>query len=207
MIRESKMSSNIYKLSAFPLHVIVLPGEEIPLRIFEPRYKQLITESLESSSSFGIPYIDGENEITNIGSEVEIVKLVDQNDSGDMVITIKGKALYEILDFFPVLPDKLYGGSIAKTLNHDLSTTNPEIAVKVKKLKLNIDSKLGTLIISDSLNLLDIAKTLMLKPSEKYRFITLVNKSDREQFIINYLNFMELIRAQELKLEDNFQLN
>ena len=201
------MTPSVYKLSAFPLNIIVLPGEEVPLRIFEPRYKQLITESLESASPFGIPFIDSNNEITSIGSEVEILKLVDKNEGGDMVITVKGKALYKVLDFFPVLPNKLYGGSIAKPLDSDFSTTNPNIAVKVKKLKLNITPGLGALIISDSINMLNIAKTLMLKPSEKYRFLTLTSKADKEQFIINHLSFIELIRAQELKLVDNFQLN
>ena len=55
-----------------------------------------------------------------------------------MVITIKGKTLFKILDYFPVLPNKLYGGLISETLDNDFSTTNPDIAVMVKKLKLNI---------------------------------------------------------------------
>ena len=77
----------------------------------------------------------------------------------------------------------------------------------VKKLKLNISPKFGTLIVSDSMNMLDIAKVLMLKATEKYKFLNLTNRLDREQFILNQLNFIELIRAQETKLENNFQLN
>ena len=207
MRRNSEMKPLIYKLPAFPINVIVFPGEEIPLRIFEARYKQLISESMEESLPFGIPYIDSKTGITNIGSEVEITKLVGRNENGDMVITIKGKALYKVLDYFPVLPNKLYGGSIAEALEDDYSTTNPDIVVKVKKLKLNINPLLGTLIASEGLNMIDIAKVLMLKANEKYKFLTLTNRIDREQFILNQLDFIELIRAQETKLENNFQLN
>lgn len=207
MRKDSKMKPSVYKLSAFPLNVIVFPDEEIPLRIFEPRYKQLISEHLENSTPFGIPYIDSKIGITHIGSQVEIIKLVGQNGNGDMVITIKGKTLFKILDYFPVLPNKLYGGLISETLDNDFSTTNPDIAVMVKKLKLNISPKFGTLIVSDSMNMLDIAKVLMLKATEKYKFLNLTNRLDREQFILNQLNFIELIRAQETKLENNFQLN
>ena len=57
------------------------------------------------------------------------------------------------------------------------------------------------------MNMLDIAKVLMLKATEKYKFLNLTNRLDREQFILNQLNFIELIRAQETKLENNFQLN
>ena len=190
----------VYRLSAFPLNLIVLPGEEIPLRIFEPRYKQLITECLENNQTFGIPFID-ENGIP------EITKLVGRNANDDMVINIKGVSLYKTIDFFPVLPDKLYGGTISETIASDFSTTNPEIAVRVKALKLNLSNELGTLIISESMNMLDIARTLMLKSEEKYKLITLNSKSDKEQFIANQLRFVELIRSQETKLENNFSLN
>ncbi|MDX9769451.1 MAG: hypothetical protein RBT19_03760 [Tenuifilaceae bacterium] len=205
-MKRSKMKPSIYRLSAFPLNLILLPGEEIPLRIFEPRYKQLITECLETKQSFGIPFL-GENGMTEIGSEVVVTKLVGRNANEDMVISIKGISLYKTIDFFPVLPDKLYGGTVSELLSIDFSTTNPEVAVRVKALKLNLSNELGTLIVSDSINMLDIARSLMLKSEEKYKLLTLTSKVDKEQFIINQLRFMELIRSQETKLENNFSLN
>jgi hypothetical protein len=74
-------------------------------------------------------------------------------------------------------------------------------------LKLNLSNKLGTLIVSESMNMLDIARSLMLKSEEKYKLLTLSSKVDKEQFIINQLRFVELIRSQETKLENNFSLN
>lgn len=200
------MKSSVHRLSAFPLNLILLPGEEMPLRIFEPRYKQLITECIEDKTTFGIPYTNDKG-ITEIGSEVEVVKLVGKNSNEDMVISIRGKSLNKTIDFFPVLPDKLYGGTVSEPLISDFTTTNPEVAVKVKTLKLNLSNELGTFIVSDSINMLDIARTLMLKSEEKYKLLTLSNKFDKEQFIINQLRFVELIRSQETKLENNFSLN
>jgi len=55
--------------------------------------------------------------------------------------------------------------------------------------------------------MLDIARSLMLKSEEKYKLLTLSSKVDKEQFIINQLRFVELIRSQETKLENNFSLN
>jgi hypothetical protein len=201
------MKPQIYRLAAFPLNLILLPGEEIPLRIFEPRYKQLISECLENETPFGIPYINSLGEISDIGSEVEIVKLVGQNDRDDMVISIRGKYLYRTLKFFSVLPTKLYGGTISEIFDSNFQTTNPAIAVLVKSLKLNISSKFGTLLMADSINMNDIARALMLKSEDKYAFLSLKNVTDREQFILNQLRFIELIRKQESQLESNFQLN
>ncbi len=200
------MNTQIYKIASFPLNLLVLPGEEVPLRIFEPRYKQLIEECLQEELPFGIPYeINGEP--MGVGSEVEIVKLVGRNSNDDMVITIKGKSLFKAIDFIQTLPNKLYGGVLAELIDTDFTTTNPEIAVRVKSLKLNINSSLGTLVITDSINMLDIAKSIMLRTDEKYRFVTLKSKEARENYILKQLNFVEQIRKQESELENNFQLN
>ena len=41
-------------LPLFPLHVVLFPGTPLPLHIFEPRYKELISECLENKTRFGI---------------------------------------------------------------------------------------------------------------------------------------------------------
>jgi len=203
---KNKMKPQIYRITAFPLNIIVLPGEEVPLRIFELRYKQLINECIGSSLPFGIPFMNN-NIMTDLGSEVEIIKVVGRNENDDMVIMIRGKSLFRTIDFFPELPLKLYGGTISEAFIHDFGTTNPEIAIKIKKLKLNLNSQLGTLMISKEINLLDVARLLMLKSEEKYKFLTLKDNASRELFIIYRLRFLELIKSQEIKLENNFQLN
>ncbi len=200
------MNFQIHKIAAFPLNLILLPGEEIPLRIFEPRYKQLIEECIDSSLPFGIPYMNN-GAMTEIGSSVEVLKVVGTNSNGDMVIMIKGKEIFKTIDYIPELPHKLYGGSIVEMLDINFESTNPQIAVSVKTLKLNLDDQLGTLIISNSINLLDVARSLMLKSDEKYKLLMLKDKSLQEHFILNQLRFVEMIRSQETKLENNFQLN
>ena len=203
---KNKMTKEFFKIASFPLNIIVLPGEEVPLRIFEPRYKQLVEECMESSLPFGIPYIN-ENGITELGSEVEISKLVGRNSNDDMVITVRGKSVFEIIDHINILPHKLYGGALAQHHMADFSTTNPEIAVRVKTLRINLSDELGTLVVGDNINMLDIAKAIMLKSEEKYRLLSLRSKSAMERLILTHLSFIELIRSQESKLENNFQLN
>lgn len=202
----NKMKPKVFRIAAFPLNLILLPGEEIPLRIFEPRYKQLIEECMDASLPFGIPYLNN-GEIDKIGSEVEIVKLVGRNANDDLVILIRGKSLFQTIDYFPILTDKLYGGTVSVPLSTDFTTTNPEVVVKVKKLKLNISNELGTFVRGNGVNMLDIARTIMLKSDEKYKLLSLPNSTTREQFIVNQLTFVEMIRHQETKLENNFQLN
>lgn len=205
-MKITDMKPQIYRLAAFPLNLILLPGEELPIRIFEPRYKQLVDECITGSKPFGIPYLH-EGEITTIGSEVEIVKLVGKNSNDDMVILIRGKSLYRTIEFFPTLPDKLYGGTISQSITTDFTTQNPDVVVKVKKLKLNVNDQLGTFVRGNGLNILDIAKSIMMKSNDKHKLLSLNSESAREQFIINQLSFVEMIREQEGKLEHDFNLN
>ena len=127
------MSFTTKSMAMFPLGVFLLPGEEIPLRIFEPRYKQLINECEENGNTFGIPYIIGD-EIKTYGSEVELLNVVAKNNKGEMVILIKGVKNFHLLDFTESLPGKLYGGGIIEYVDDTYTTTNPELTVLVKKL-------------------------------------------------------------------------
>lgn len=42
------------ELPLFPLQIVVFPGETVPLHIFEPRYRQLVKDTLQTGEPFGI---------------------------------------------------------------------------------------------------------------------------------------------------------
>ncbi|MGH2552637.1 MAG: LON peptidase substrate-binding domain-containing protein, partial [Chitinophagaceae bacterium] len=57
----------------FPLGIVVYPGEAINLHIFEPRYKQLISECYKTKKHFGIPVVI-DNNVRDLGSMMEITE-------------------------------------------------------------------------------------------------------------------------------------
>ncbi|NCO47284.1 MAG: ATP-dependent protease, partial [Vibrio sp.] len=66
------------KLMLFPLASIVLPEGKMKLRIFESRYKRMVTQSSQSDSTFGICLIDNKkgnkaNQLSKFGMLVKIV--------------------------------------------------------------------------------------------------------------------------------------
>jgi len=200
------MSSTTKYMAMFPLPVFLLPGEEIPLRIFEPRYKQLINECNETGDTFGIPYVSNDN-IKSYGSEVELVNIVAKNSLGEMVILIKAIANFHLLNLKEKLPDKLYGGGIIEYIDDRFTTTNPELVVLVKKLNLNLDPIMGSLITGDSVNLMNVAKAIQLDSDEKFAFYSLRNEKQMVNYLIKRLRFIEHIQLQEKLLENNFSLN
>ncbi len=200
------MDQQALEIPLFPLSSFLLPGEELPLKIFEPRYIQLITECEQSGKPFGIPFIQ-KGDIARYGSEVEIQSIIAKNSLNEMVILVKGIRNFHLIDFYNQLPGKLYGGGIIEYIDDKFLSTNPELAVLVKKLKLNIDSTLGTLTIEGYMNLMDIARSIMLNSDEKYLFYSYRNLYLMEQFLIKKLKFIELLKKQEEMLQNNFSLN
>lgn len=200
------MESKVERLAMFPLSTFLLPGEEIPLKIFEPRYIQLITECNETGMKFGIPYFNDE-EIKAYGCEVELMSVVAKNSLNEMVVLVKCARNFHLLDYYDELPGKLYGGGVIEFVDDSFETTNPEIIVLAKKLKLGIDPLLGTLSMNSNYNLFDIAKALFLKSEDKFKFYSLRSQQRMEHFIYKQLKFYELVKRNEEVLQNNFTLN
>ena len=84
-------------ISLFPLGVVLMPHMEMPLHIFEERYKVMINECLEQNREFGVVNYDGTN-IRSIGCTAEIRGVVKEYEDGRMDIMIQGNTRFVIKD-------------------------------------------------------------------------------------------------------------
>jgi hypothetical protein len=124
-----------------------------------------------------------------------------------MVILVKAVRNFHLVEFYNKLPGKLYGGGTIEYIDDKFLSTNPELSVLVKKLKINLDSIYGTIAVGGYMNLMDIAKSIMLNSDEKYLFYAYRNLYQMEGFLIKKLKFIELLKKQEESLQNNFSLN
>ena len=69
------------ELGLFPLGIVLLPTERIPLHIFEPRYKELIDECLADEREFGMLLVD-EDGLRRVGTRARIVTVLGRFDDG-----------------------------------------------------------------------------------------------------------------------------
>src|SRR5882672_3705135 len=95
----------------FPLGIVVYPGENLNLHIFEPRYKQLIKECHELKKPFGIPTVIEEH-MKDFGSLVMITEISTVYDNEELDIKTTGEKVFRILEIIKSVPDKLYSGAI-----------------------------------------------------------------------------------------------
>lgn len=83
-------------LAIFPLDLVLLPGSPLPLHIFEPRYKEMISECLDRNQVFGIVRAK-EGSVAEIGCTAEIVTVTKKYDDGRMDIVTQGRDRFEVM--------------------------------------------------------------------------------------------------------------
>jgi Lon protease-like protein len=86
------------ELPIFELPLVLLPGEKVPLHIFEDRYKRMVGSALEQEEPFGIVLRDDEG-ARSVGCTARIDE-VEQLDDGRMNIVVSGEAPFKVLDRF-----------------------------------------------------------------------------------------------------------
>jgi Lon protease-like protein len=83
-------------LPLFPLQVVLLPGAELPLHIFEDRYKEMVGEVIEERVEFGV-VLANEKGIVNTGCTATIEKVLREYADGRMDILTLGRRRFEIV--------------------------------------------------------------------------------------------------------------
>src|ERR1700740_1133249 len=81
-------------LPLFPLQVVLLPGAELPLHIFEDRYKEMIGEVIRDRLEFGV-VLASEKGIVNTGCSATVDKVLRQYPDGRMDILSRGRRRVE----------------------------------------------------------------------------------------------------------------
>lgn len=104
MTEASEKVRGIEYLPIFPLPLVLLPNELLPLHIFEPRYRQMLNDVQEKKSLFGISFFDAEEgfetrpEIGSIGCVAEVREVQTMPDQRSNILTV-GLIRYRLVDY------------------------------------------------------------------------------------------------------------
>jgi Lon protease-like protein len=193
----------------FPLGIVVYPGEQLNLHIFEPRYKQLIKECFDNKKPFGIPAVIN-SKLSEMGTLVEIVEISKLYEDGKMDIKTKGTAVFKILEIVNELPDKLYSGAIV---------TYPEIVTRgsaslMKKVlngireihkRLNVSKEFSKP--DDQLLSYDVAHHAGLSIEDEYQLLEFLQELHRQEFLKRHLEKVLPVMEEMDLLKGKIKLN
>jgi len=119
-----------YRLPLFPLPVVLYPGARMPLHVFEPRYRDLVRESLDGDGRFGVVYHDSDRrgpflfDDGRVGCVAEIVEHEFLRD-GRSLIVVDGIERFEVVD--GIESDALYYEALVTPYADALPSEEPSL--------------------------------------------------------------------------------
>lgn len=196
------MLSNL-EIPIFPLSILPLPNELIPLHIFEPRYQELLSDLEKDDINFGIYYAHGAN-IHSLGSLVRLESIIKRYDTGESDIVVKCIDVFMLQQFLDQMQPKTYPGGTVHLLE-----VGKNSAVSAD-FKLEFDEYMDLKKIDTQLekyDIHDVANELELDIYERLKYLQLLTQTKREKFLQQRLRFRKFILEQEQNNKDNFFLN
>ena len=172
----------------FPLNMVVYPGEELNLHIFEPRYRQLINECVDDDAPFGIPAFINDA-LPGYGTEMQIVTLHKRYDDGRMDIKTLGMGIFSLDSFDNPVPGKLYAGGQVRLLESG-DTDAPRLGTLLNRLEklydlLQIETDFDAALPNLSYR---VAHKVGLSIEQEYELLTIDTEADRQEFLISHLD-------------------
>lgn len=194
----------------FPLSIVVYPGENLNLHIFEPRYKQLIQECHTEQKAFGIPTVIN-NKLNEMGTLVKITEIVKTSENGEMDIRALGVSVFRILEVIKSVPEKLYSGAIVNYPDNLEDQGKRELMAKVvnairelhRLLHISKDFKKP----DNELTAYDIAHHAGLSLQEEYEMLGLLREEQRQEYLKRHLSKVIPVIAEMETLKERVKLN
>lgn len=193
----------------FPLGIVVYPGEDLNLHIFEPRYKQLINDCSEKKKSFGIPSVV-DNRMQEQGTLVSVTEVSKEYDNGEMDIKTKGEKVFRMLEVIKDVPDKLYSGAI---VNYPDNKERGDIELMRKVLNgirelhklLNVTKDFKKP--DEELNTYEVAHHVGLTLQEEYELLGLMDELQRQEYLKRHLTKVLPMVAEMEGLKEKIKQN
>ncbi|MEI7736995.1 MAG: LON peptidase substrate-binding domain-containing protein [Ferruginibacter sp.] len=193
----------------FPLGIVVFPGEQLNLHIFEPRYKQLVQECFSKKKPFGIPSVI-DNKVNDTGTQVHILEISKVYDDGKMDIKTQGLEVFTVLELIKELPDKLYSGAI---VNYPPNTEQgnralmQQIIAGIRQLHQLLKVEKEFKKADEVLWSYDVAHHAGLSITEEYELLQLLHELQRQEYLKRHLKKVLPVIAEMETLKERIQLN
>jgi Lon protease-like protein len=91
------MGSEVRDFPLFPLPLVLLPTEVVPLHIFEDRYKEMIALCLDEQREFGIVWLS-DDELKEVGCTARVAEVLERMEDGRLNILVRGGTPFRLLE-------------------------------------------------------------------------------------------------------------
>jgi Lon protease-like protein len=118
------MADEVADFPLFPLALVALPGELVPLHIFEERYKTMMGECLDAGTEFGIVWM-ADDGLKEIGCACTIERVLERMDDGRLNLLARGTRPFRVLERQAHLP---YPAGVVEFVQDGVDEPDPTLA-------------------------------------------------------------------------------
>jgi Lon protease-like protein len=167
----------------FPLGIVALPTESVPLHIFEDRYKRMIEECLEHEREFGIVWLS-EDELKSIGCACAVERVLERDEEGAMDILARGTQPFRLIERQDDYP---HPAGIVESLSDLEEEPDPETAQTARELYAELveqatDKRLSEVELA-GLDAYAMAGTIEFGPEGKQELLELRSENARMRLL------------------------
>jgi len=196
-------------LALFPLSMVVFPGEKLNLHIFEPRYRQLVRDCIESGVTFGIPPFLNEG-VSILGTEMKLLSVEKSYDGGELDIKTKALGVFRIRDFHRQAPGKLYAGGQVEDIRDD-PQADPALRLRITDYVRRLYDALGLrklfLDLAPDYRIYDVAHHLGFSTEQEYQLLEATSELERQEIVLEHLENVLPVILETERLKDRVRLN
>ena len=194
------------RIPLFPLAIVLLPQSQVPLHIFEDRYKRMVDECLENGTTFGINFIE-DSKLHSIGCTARVAEIVKRYPDGQLDIITEGLQRYQIVSVDNSDPNDLLYAQVKWITDRD-EPRDTELAGEAITLfnelcEVAYNGTIDSLDISewvqdDRLPSFAIAQKSGLEADQRQALLGITSENERLSILRNFLSQL-LPKVKELE--------
>ncbi len=194
--------NDFFDIPMFPLSILPLPGELVPLHIFEPRYRQLLEDAESNDILFGIFFNHPINK-EKVGAIVKLESIIKRYATGESDIIVKGVDIFTLGSLIKHFKDKLYPGGKARAWGVNVEQLASLVLVEEYLTYLRLQNVNGPL---KAFSIFEIANEIGFDFEDRLRFI-FQDDEKKESFLLARLKYQKHLLLEAVKAKDVFHLN
>ncbi len=195
--RRAELMGVIHSLPLFPLDLVLYPDEQLPLHIFEPRYKEMTRHCMAEGQPFGIVFAE-EGELAAVGSTAAIDRVISRYGGGEMDLLVVGQERFRISHLYEERP---YLTADVQTLGDREELIEPHMRERLITQHMKLLEIVGRIVrpsIYEDVERLSyvLAQNAGLEVQQKQRVLEMGSENERIAYLVQYFEVL-LPRVEE----------
>jgi Lon protease-like protein len=175
------------EIGLFPLGIVLLPSEQIPLHIFEERYQELIGECLDADEEFGLIHADDDG-LREIGTRATVSEVLERFDDGRLNIVIDGGERFRLLE---LTEGRSFQTGLVEPFEDEVDPADPQDTARALELYHRLVELTGAEVEEPRLDAeqlsFELAGRFELAPEVKQRLLQLTSERERMSLLAELL--------------------